>query len=75
MKDEKIQAIADQLRASAFEHMRATIESDDVATLVAFLEGHGYVSAEAQAVIDAEASEESEAAEVPAKEAAKGKTK
>lgn len=50
-----IQDIADQLRACVLEHVRAVIEPDDTTTLVAYLEGMGFVSAAAAVSLDAEA--------------------
>lgn len=41
--------IADQLRACNFEHVRAVLEPDDVMVLTAYLEGQGFISAEALA--------------------------
>jgi len=50
-----IPQIADQLRATNFEHVRAIIEPEDVTVLIDYLEGQGFISAAAQAVKDAEA--------------------
>lgn len=52
-----IPQIADQLRACNFEHARAVFEPDDVMVLIAYLEDQGFISAEAQVVLDAEKAE------------------
>lgn len=44
-----IQDIADHLRAANFEHVRAIIEPDDNMVLIDYLEGQGFISAEAKA--------------------------
>lgn len=59
-----VQQIADQLRASNFEHVRAIIEPDDVMVLIDYLESQGFISAEARAAAEAakaEAAEKTEA--------------
>lgn len=53
--------ITDQLRACNFEHVRAVVEPDDVMVLIDYLEGQGFISAEAQAVLDTEANAAAEA--------------
>ncbi len=68
-----LRQIADHLRASNSEHVRAILEPDDVMVLIDNLESQGFISAEAQAAKDAEAqaAKDAEAAkEVEAKEAA-----
>lgn len=50
-----IQDIADHLRAANFEHVRAIVEPDDNMVLIDYLEGQGFISAEARARNEADA--------------------
>lgn len=43
-----VQQIADQLRATNYEHVRAVLEPDDVMVLLDYLEGQGFVAVGAE---------------------------